>query len=268
MNDITLGQFFPGSSYIHRLDPRAKLLGMIVCIVFVFIASNLPAVLFMLLCTLSFVAVTGVPIKLYFKGLKAIIFVVILSALLNIFYVKGTEETLLLSVWKINIYTEGIVQSLLIAIRLITLILTSSILTFTTSPTDLTCAIEFLLTPLKYIKVNVHDLSMMMTIALRFVPTLLEETQKIMNAQKARGADMESGTVFQRVRALIPILVPLFVSSYRRAYELAMAMECRCYTGDGKRTRMNVPSFDVCDLVMATVIVFICAMVVMLGIIF
>lgn len=243
MSDITLGQYFPGNSFIHKLDARTKLLWLIMMIVLIFVANSVLGVMAMLLVTFVTVAMTKVPLKLYFKGLKAIWIILIISAVLNIFYVKGTDETLLLSWWKIDIYEEGVRQCLLIAVRLLALILCSNVLSFTTSPTQLTGALEWILTPLKIFGVKVHELSMMMTIALRFVPTLLEETEKIMSAQKARGADIDSGGVIKRIKALIPVLIPLFVSSYRRAYDLATAMECRCYTGDGKRTRLNVPHF-------------------------
>lgn len=249
MTDITLGQYFPGNSFFHRLDARTKLLWLILMIVLVFVADNLLAVGIMLIVTAASVLLTGVPIKMYFKGLKAIYIILLFSAALNLFYVKG-EGAPLLSWWKIEIYSEGVGQCILIAIRLVSLILCSSILSFTTSPTVLTGAIEWILTPLKIFGIKVHELSMMMTIALRFVPTLLEETEKIMSAQKARGADLDSGGPVKKVKALIPILVPLMVSSYRRAFDLATAMECRCYTGDGNRTRMNVPKFRGADLFM------------------
>lgn len=265
MTDITLGQYFPGKSFFHKLDPRTKLLWLVLMIVLIFVAQNMWAVGFMLLMTLFSMIFTGVPLKLYFKGLKAIWFILLISAILNIFYIKGTEETLLLSWWKIEIYTEGVRQCIIIAIRLVSLILCSSVLSFTTSPTQLTGAIEWILSPLKLFKVKVHELSMMMTIALRFVPTLLEETEKILNAQKSRGADMESGGVLKRVKALVPVLIPLFVSSYRRAFDLATAMECRCYTGDGKRTRLNVPRFGFLDFLMLVVACGMTAMVVLLN---
>ncbi|MDR1002903.1 MAG: energy-coupling factor transporter transmembrane protein EcfT [Oscillospiraceae bacterium] len=261
MKDISLGQFFPGNSFLHRLDPRTKLLGLIVFIVFIFLTVNIYSALFVLAVSLIAVLMTKIPLKIYLKGLKAIWFIVILSAVLNMFYVKGSEDTLLLSVWKIEIYREGVVRSALIALRIICMILCSSVLSFTTSPTKLTDAIEALLSPLKIFKVRVNDLAMMMSIALRFVPTLLEETEKIMNAQKARGADMESGGMIKKVKALIPVLVPLFVSSYRRAYELAMAMDCRCYTGDNNRTRMNSLRYSLRDFAAAFLTLIVCGAV-------
>ncbi len=257
MNDITLGQYFPGKSFFHKLDARTKLLWLIMMIVLIFVADNLLAVGVMLVSTFISVILTRVPLKLYFKGLKAIWIILIISAVLNLFYVKGEGEPVF-SWWKINIYTEGIRQCVLIALRLVSLIVCSSVLSFTTSPTTLTGAIEWILSPLKIFRIKVHELSMMMTIALRFVPTLLEETEKIMSAQKARGADLDSGGIIKKVKALIPILVPLFVSSYRRAFDLATAMECRCYTGDGKRTKLNVPKFGFLDFLM---FVFACILI-------
>ncbi len=249
MSDITLGQYFPGSSFFHKLDARTKLLWLIMMIVLIFVANNLLAIGLMLFMTILSVLLTKVPVKLYFKGLKAIWIILIISAALNIFYVKGEGEPLV-SWWKIEIYVEGIRQFIIISLRLVSLIICSSVLSFTTSPTSLTGAIEWILSPLKIFGVKVHELSMMMTIALRFVPTLLEETEKIMSAQKARGADLDTGGLLKKAKALIPVLIPLFVSSYRRAFDLATAMECRCYTGDGSRTKLNVPKFRFIDFLM------------------
>lgn len=265
MTDITLGQYFPGKSFFHKLDARTKLLWLVMMIVLIFVADNLLAVGVMLLCTVISVLLTRVPVKLYFKGLKAIWIILIISAVLNIFYVKGEGEPLA-SFWKIEIYAEGINQCILIAIRLVSLIICSSVLSFTTSPTSLTGAIEWILAPLKIFRIKVHELSMMMTIALRFVPTLLEETEKIMSAQKARGADLDSGGILKKVKALIPILIPLFVSSYRRAFDLATAMECRCYTGDGNRTKLNVPKFGFLDFLMLIFSLILIAAIVLLNI--
>ena len=237
ISDITIGQFFPGSSLIHRLDPRVKIALTFVAIVFVFIAGTLASIALMTLAALTIVALTRVPFKLYVKGLKPILIIIIFTSLLNIFYVKTGN---ILVQWNfITITDHGIMRSVLIAVRIAVMILISCALTYTTSPTDLTDALERLMKPLKAIRVPVHEIAMMMTIALRFVPTLLEETDKITGAQKARGADMESGGLMQRMRAMVPILIPLFVSAFRRAYELAMAMECRCYHGGDGRTRMK-----------------------------
>lgn len=235
--DITLGQYFPGSSPIHRLDPRAKLLLTIAFIVYIFVANNFWSLGFLTVVTFCLMAVSGVPVKMYFKSMKGILFIVLFTSVLNLFYGSGP---VLVQIGFMQITANGIQNAIFIAVRIVSLILFSSILTFTTSPTELTDAMERLMSPLKSLHVKVHEIAMMMTIALRFVPTLLEETDKIMAAQKARGADMESGGLMQRIKSLIPVLIPLFVSSFRRAYELAMAMECRCYHGGEGRTKMKV----------------------------
>lgn len=236
IRDITLGQYFPGKSLIHRMDARVKIALTFVFIIFIFIANNLPALFLMVAMVLCAMLLSGISIGQYIKSLKAVIFVVVLTSVLNLFY--GTGD-ILVQFGFLTIRTGGVVNCIFIAVRIISLILFSSVLTFTTSPTDLTDALERIMKPLKTFHVKVHEIAMMMTIALRFVPTLLEETDKIMSAQKARGADLESGGVIQRAKALIPILIPLFVSSFRRAYELAMAMECRCYRGGEGRTKMK-----------------------------
>ncbi len=236
LGDITLGQYYPAKSFVHRLDPRVKIVLLIALIVQVFIGNTVPACLFGLVTVLVVVALSRVPLRLYFGSLKAIWFLVLLTSLLNMFYIDGR---VLFELGPLSVTFEGVRQSCIIALRLVCLIVLSSTLTFTSTPTELTGAIESLLSPLKLFKVPVHDLAMLMTIALRFVPTLLEETDKIMSAQKARGADLESGGVLKRVKALVPILIPLFVSAFRRAYELALAMECRCYTDGKGRTRLN-----------------------------
>jgi energy-coupling factor transport system permease protein len=236
VRDITLGQYFPGNSLIHRLDPRMKILITFAFIVFIFVAANFQGLAVMLLLMASVLLLSGVPLSQYLKSLKAVLFIVAFTFVLNLFYGGGT------TVWSwrfMRITDGGISNAVFVAVRIFSLILFSSVLTFTTSPTQLTDALERLMKPLKVLHVQVHEIAMMMTIALRFVPTLLEETDKIMNAQKARGADLESGGFMQRVKSLIPILIPLFVSSFRRAYDLAMAMECRCYHGGEGRTKMK-----------------------------
>ena len=236
ITDITLGQFFPAKSPIHRLDPRAKIILIFALIVFLFVANNFVSLGLVVAFIIVAMLFSGVPMKMYLKSMKAILFIIIFTSVLNLFY--GTGEPLVqLGVLKITL--DGIEKAIFIAIRVASLIFVSSVLTFTTSPTELTDALEKIMKPLKIIKVPVHEIAMMMTIALRFVPTLMEETDKIMSAQKARGADMESGGVMQRVKALIPVLIPLFVSAFRRAYDLAMAMECRCYRGGDGRTKMK-----------------------------
>lgn len=269
VRDITLGQYFPGKSPIHRLDPRVKIALTFVYIIFIFIASNFESLLLMAALIFTILLLSGVPLKQYFKSLKAILFVVVFTSVLNLFY--GTGRV----VWHgagilgfMQITIGGISNAIFITIRIISLILFSSVLTFTTSPTELTDALERIMKPLKVFHVRVHEIAMMMTIALRFVPTLLEETDKIMSAQKARGADMESGGLMQRVKALIPILIPLFVSSFRRAYDLAMAMECRCYHGGEGRTKMKVLHAGVRDVAAVAFTVVVCAGVILCGIYF
>jgi energy-coupling factor transport system permease protein len=256
LKDITIGQFFPGKSFIHKMDPRMKIILMFGLIVFVFMASNAISMGMVLLSTVLILLITRVPFKLYFKGLKAIWMIIILTSLLNMFYIKGT----VIFEWRfISITWEGVRQSIFITLRIVCMILISSVLTYTSSPTALTDAIERLLSPFKLIGLKVHELAMMMTIALRFIPTLIEEVEKIMNAQKARGADMDSGRLTERIRAMIPIFIPLFVSSIRRAVELAAAMECRCYTGGKGRTRMKVLRYKFRDFFAFTLIAALCA---------
>ena len=237
LNEITIGQYFPGNSLLHRMDPRVKLVLTFVYIVAVFIPHNWIGLAFVVAFLFFSTMVSRLPLKLVYKSVKPIIPLVILTSALNIFYVSDGMH--LLDWGFLHITSKGLITAAFIAVRIISLIAGSSLLTFTTTPTALTDALERLMNPLKAVHLNVHELAMMMTIALRFIPTLIEETDKIMSAQKARGADVESGGLMQRVRALIPILVPLFVSSFRRAYELAMAMECRCYRGGEGRTRMK-----------------------------
>lgn len=238
ISDITLGQFFPGKSSIHRLDPRTKIILATVFIVAVFLAANPLAFAAVALSTVILVMASGISFKVILKGIKPIIFVLIFTALINIFMTSGESEPLL-AFWVFKIYKEGIIRAVFMAVRVILLIIgTSVLLTYTTSPISLTDGIESLLSPLKKIHVPVHLFAMMMTIALRFIPTLIEETEKIMNAQKSRGADFSSGSIVKRAKALIPLLVPLFVSSFKRAEELATAMECRCYRGDKNRTKL------------------------------
>lgn len=237
MKDITLGQYFPGNSLLHRLDPRMKLVLTLCFIVLVFLPQNWFGLLTVALFLALVIGLSQLPLRLIWRSTKPVLFLVLFTSILNVLYVA--EGTTLAHWGFIHITTGGLTSAGFIAARIFCLILGSSLLTYTTTPTALTDAIERLLSPLKVIKVNPHELAMMMTIALRFIPTLMEETDKIMSAQKARGADMESGGLIQRVKALVPILIPLFVSSFRRAYELAMAMECRCYQGGEGRTRMK-----------------------------
>ncbi len=237
LNDITIGQFFPGSSLIHRLDPRVKILLTVAYIAAVFVPTNWVGLGLAAAFLFVAIALSRLPLRLMWKSIRPILPVILLTALLNMFYVSGGQ-----TLWEwgfLKLTTQGLTNAAFLAIRIVCLIAGSSLLTYTTGPTTLTDALERLLGPLKAIRVPVHEIAMMMTIALRFIPTLVEETDKIMSAQKARGADMESGGLFQRIKALVPVLIPLFVSSFRRAYELAMAMECRCYHGGDGRTRMK-----------------------------
>lgn len=244
LSDITLGQYFPAKSPMHRADPRLKICLTIFAIVLIFAAGNFFSLAAAILYIALGMALSKIPLKLYGKSLKPILFLVAFTAVLNIFY--GTGEPLVQ--WGfLKITQNGLLNSLFVSLRIIVLILASSVLTFTTSPTQLTDAIERLLRPLSKLHVPVHEFAMMMTIALRFVPLLMEETDKIMSAQKARGADMESGGIVQRIKALIPVLIPLFVSAFRRAYDLATAMESRCYHGGAGRTKMKVLRFGAQD---------------------
>ena len=237
LTDITIGQYFPGNSLLHKMDPRAKLILTFAYIVAVFVPRNWAGLSLAVAFLVMSVWLSHLPLKLIFKSLKPILPLIVFTSIINIFYVR--DGLVLVDWWIIHITLQGVVTAVFIAVRILCLIAGSSLLTYTTSPTALTDALERLMKPLKFLHVNVHELAMMMTIALRFIPTLIEETDKIMSAQKARGVDMESGGLMQRIKALIPILIPLFVSSFRRAYELAMAMECRCYRGGDGRTRMK-----------------------------
>ncbi len=260
LSDITIGQFFPGTSVIHRLDPRVKLIVIFAYILAIFIPDNWVGLTAAVLLLVAGVGLSRIPLKPVLKGLKPVLPLLIFTSLINIFYVDGTP---LVSFWVVTVTKEGIFTALFISIRILCLIAAGSLLTYTTSPTTLTDALERVLSPLKVLHISVHEIAMMMTIALRFIPTLIEETDKIMSAQKARGADLESGNLLQRVRALIPILVPLFISSFRRAYELATAMECRCYHGGEGRTRMKQLHLQLRDgVTIACMAVFIALLIV------
>lgn len=265
VRDVTLGQYLPGNSLIHRMDARAKIVLLISFIVMIFCAFNFVSLALTAAVTILIVISSGIPLKMYLKSLKVIIFIVVLTSVLNLFY--GTGDPL----WQwgfLKITWSGISRAIFVTIRIICLILATSALTFTTSPTNLTDALERLMKPLKVFHIKVHEIAMMMTIALRFIPTLLEETDKIMQAQKARGADMDSGNIIQRIKALIPVLIPLFVSSFRRAYELAMAMECRCYQGGEGRTKMKVLHMSAIDYIMIALMAVVLAGVIFCNIFF
>ena len=246
LRDITLGQYFPGSSPIHRLDPRAKLLAMICYIVALFLGEWFATYALLLLVLAAVVKVSTVKPRALVRGLKPVVFILVFTAVLNIFYTPGEP---LASFWIFTITKQGVLHAFFMVVRIIMLITCTFLLTYTTSPLALTDALESLLGPLKKIRVPVHELSMIMSIALRFIPTLIEETDKIMSAQKARGADFESGSLIQRAKALIPLLVPLFISAFRRADELATAMECRCYHGGEGRTRLRQLKYKLADYV-------------------
>ena len=240
MKSIAFGQYYPASSVLHRLDPRIKILITVLYIVSTFLCKNILSFALLLLSAILLVILGSVPLKVVFRSLRPVLFILAFTAFLNVFWTKGEGEPLF-SKWIITIYTEGIYNAVFIMVRIVALIVgTSMLLTYTTTPIALTDAIEDILSPLKKLKLPVHEFAMMMTIALRFIPTLIEETEKIMTAQKARGADFTSGSLVQRAKALIPVLIPLFVSAFNRASELATAMECRCYQGGEGRTKMKL----------------------------
>ena len=263
LKDITLGQYFPGSTIAHRLDPRSKIIVLVLYIVALFLAKSYLAygILFVLLA-LS-IALSKIRLKTILKGLKPVLLIVIITGLLNLFYTPG-EGAPLASFWIFTIYREGIRAALFMIFRIAMLIVGSFLLTYTTSPILLTDGLESLLSPLKVIRLPIHELAMMMSIALRFIPTLIEETDKIMAAQKARGADFESGNLINKAKAMVPLLVPLFISAFRRADELAVAMECRCYHGGEGRTRMRTLKLAARDWVFLLIGVAMLAAVILL----
>lgn len=245
LRDITLGQFFPGDTLAHRLDPRTKLLLVVLYIVALFNCDSWMSYALVIAVTAACMIIGKITPKHIFNGLKPMIVIIVLTALLNMFYTQGEP---LVKFWVLTITREGLDRAIKMILRILLLITGTFLLTYTTSPIALTDGLEILLGPLKKIKVPVHEMTMMMSMALRFIPTLIEETDKIMSAQKARGADFETGGLVQRAKALIPVLVPLFVSAFRRADELAVAMECRCYNGGEGRTRMKVLRFTSADI--------------------
>ena len=260
LRDITIGQHFPGNSILHRCDPRLKLVGTIAYIVVLFVAANPVGIALSIALLALLYSVAKIPFKMILKSLKPIVPVIIFTAVLNLFFLTG--ETPLFQWWIFTIYPEGVRYAILMAVRVMALIAGTSLLTYTTSPIVLTDAIENLLRPLGKLHFPVHELAMMMTIALRFIPTLIDETEKIMNAQKARGAMLDTGSFMQRVKALVPILIPLFLSAFRRADELAMAMECRCYHGGEGRTRLKVLKFGKEDVLCAVVLTILLGIIV------
>ena len=263
LKDITLGQYFPGNSPVHRLDPRTKLLCTIAYIVALFLAKHLVSYLLLLAVLAALVVLSKVGAKAVFRGMRPILLIIGITAVLNLFYTPGEGEPLV-SFWVFNIYAEGIWAALFMILRIGMLITCTFLLTYTTSPILLTDGLEKLMGPLKVLHVPVHELAMMMSIALRFIPTLIEETDKIMSAQKARGADFDTGGLMQKAKALVPLLVPLFISAFRRADELAVAMECRCYHGGQGRTRMRVLKLKAADFAALAGAVLLCVLIAVL----
>ena len=237
LKDITLGQYFPGDTVVHRLDPRTKLIALVIYIVAIFTARGFASTGLVVASLVAAVVLSRIRPKALFKGLKPLIFIIVLTAFLNLFYSTGR---VIAQWWIFRITEEGLRRAVLMMLRIMLLVCGTFLLTYTTSPLQLTDGLERLLSPLKKLRFPVHELAMMMSIALRFIPTLIEETDKIMSAQKARGADFETGSLLSRAKALLPVLVPLFVSAFRRAGDLAMAMESRCYHGGEGRTRLRV----------------------------
>lgn len=262
ISDITIGQYFPGNSFVHKMDARMKIILTMLFIVSIFLCKNIASLVLVVISAFLLVFISKIPVKTVIKSIKPLTVIIIITSLLNIFYGDGEP---IAELGRLKITMNGIETAVFMAIRIITLVVISSLLTYTTSPTDLTDALERLMKPLKLFKVDVHSLAMTMTIALRFIPTLIEEIQKIMSAQKSRGADMESGGLIHRAKALIPVLIPLFVSSFRRANELAYAMECRCYRGGSGRTKMKVMKMTARDFTSLAVVVVFLVVIILLN---
>lgn len=263
LKDVTLGQYFPGTTPVHRMDPRMKLLMTILYIVVLFVADGLLSYIAIAAFLVTVIAISHISPKVVLSGMKPLIIIIAITGVLNMFYTPGEGEPLL-RVWKLTIYKEGIVTAAFMIVRIMLLVCGTFMLTYTTSPLELTDGIESLLKPLEKIRVPAHELAMMMSIALRFIPTLIEEADKIMSAQKARGADFDSGNILKRAKALIPLLVPLFISAFRRADELAVAMECRCYHGGKGRTRMRVLRFHSVDWIALLIMALLTAAIILL----
>ena len=264
LKDITLGQYFPGNSILHRLDPRMKILLMLAFVILVFFAVDLPSFLYLSILVVVMTALSRISLKVILQGLKPVVFISVFTAVINLFWTTGTEP--LFTLGFISVYPEGVWRALFMIIRILSLVMgTSILLTYTTSPMDLTDALESLLSPLKRLRVPVHEFAMMMSLALRFVPTLIEETEKIINAQKARGVDFETGSLLRRAKALVPILIPLFVSAFSRATDLAVAMECRCYTGGEGRTRLKVMRLSLSDVITTLILLVLFSGIVFCG---
>lgn len=262
IGDITIGQYFPGNSFIHKMDARAKLVLSFAVIVSLFICRNFYSLGLVIAFIVAIVLVSRISLKTILKSIKPLAIIILITSLLNLFYGKGEP---LVKIGSLKITEAGINTAVFMAVRIILLVVAGSMLTYTTTPTDLTDAIERLFRPLKVFKVDVHSIAMTMTIALRFIPTLIEEIEKIMAAQKSRGADFESGGLIKKVKALVPILIPLFISSFRRASELAYAMDCRCYRGGEGRTKMKQVKFTIKDLVALSLIILLYALIILLN---
>ena len=264
MRDVSFGQYYPSDSFVHKCDPRTKLLFLIAYIVAIFLAKNFYA---LGACAVVFLVIalsSGVPFRSLLRSVKAVVFLLVFTAVLNLFFYSG--ETVWFSWWKIVVTKEAVFFTIFLAVRLFLLVLSSSLLTLTTTPVSLTDGIESLLSPLKIIRFPVHELALIMSIALRFIPILTDETGRIMNAQKARGADFETGGLFERVRAVIPILIPLLISAFRRADELGDAMDARCYSGSKVRTKYKKLAYGIRDLVSLLLIVALLTGVILLRI--
>ena len=264
LKDVTMGQYFPGNSPVHRLDPRTKLLLLVGYITALFTAENWLSYLVVFTFLSIAIVISTISLKTIVSGMKPLAMILVFTGILNIFFTTG--ENVAVKFWVITIYWEGVVRAVFMMARILMLITGTFLLTYTTSPIALTDGLESLLGPLKKLRMPVHELAMMMCIALRFIPTLIEETDRIMSAQKARGADFESGNLVRRVKALVPILVPLFISAFRRADELAVAMECRCYHGGEGRTKMKLLRYRLLDIKAFGVGVFLIGAVVALRI--
>ena len=262
LRDITLGQYYQTDSVLHRMDPRTKLVGTLIYIVSLFIFRNAGAFLIATVFLFAVIKMSKVPFKYMMRGMKSIFMLLMLTVVFNLFLTPGIP---LVTFWKLTISEEGLRIAVFTAIRLVYLIIGASIMTLTTTPNHLTDGMESLMGPLKVFKVPVHEVAMMMSIALRFIPILLEETDKIMKAQAARGADFEHGSIIKRAKSLVPILVPLFVSAFRRANDLAMAMEARCYRGGDGRTKMKPLKYEVRDKVSYVVLIAYFVLVIVAG---
>ena len=263
LRDMTLGQYYQADSVIHRLDPRVKIGGTLLYIISVFIYQSIWGYLLAAVFLGIVIKLSKVPFRFMVRGMRAILFILLLTVVFNLFLTPGE---IVFTVWKLKITKEGIISAVFMALRLSFLIIGSSVMTLTTTPNNLTDGMEKMLRPLKVLKVPVHEVAMMMSIALRFIPILVEETDKIMKAQIARGADFESGNIFKRAKALVPILVPLFISAFRRANDLAMAMEARCYRGGDGRTKMKPLLYKKRDYIAYLVILVYLTAKVLLGI--